>query len=178
MSWTILMSTPAARWRVAAKCLRSCSRIGRQPGQVGELLEQVGHERRVQRLAGLGGELEPRSGPLLARGAAFLVLAPAVGAQHLDCAGVEGDLALAGVGLGGALAGFPAELGDLPADGRDGGVQVGVGAAQPAGLAAAQPRKAIRWYSAYSRCRRAWRRNTAVWAGVHTMTGDGRGVAT
>ena len=56
----------------------------RQPGQVGELLELVGHERRVQRLTGIGGELEPRPCPVLARCVPFLVVAPPMRAQHLD----------------------------------------------------------------------------------------------
>ena len=44
----------------------------RQPGQVGDLLEQVGHESRVQRLTCLGGELEARPCPVLTRGVPFL----------------------------------------------------------------------------------------------------------
>ncbi len=111
---------------------------GRQPGEVGEHVEGVGDRGRVQRVPGLVGELEPGIGPGVPGGfLLFVLLLPPQG-QVGDGLGVEGDGALAGVGLGGALDGVPAELGDLPADGAQGGPEVGVGAAQPAALAPAQ----------------------------------------
>jgi hypothetical protein len=108
----------------------------------------------------------------------FPVLLPPPPADVGGGVGVEGDGPLARVGLGGALDELPAELGDLAADRGGAAGQVGVGAAQPAALAAAQPRVAISRHRACSRCRPAASRKTVVWAGVQTMTGDGRGVET
>jgi len=86
-----------------------------------------------------------------------------VGADHADGPGVERDVAFAGLGLGRTLAGFPAELGDLPADRGDRGAQIGVGRAQLAGLAAVAARQQRRAPPVPSTCpcqshRRNWHR--------------------
>jgi hypothetical protein len=112
--------------------------MGGQPGEVGEHVEGVGDRGGVQRPAGLVGELEPGIGPGVPGGFLLLVLLLAPQAHVVDGVGVQGDGALAGVGLGGALDGVPAELGDLPADRGQRHAEVGVERAEPAALAAPQ----------------------------------------
>ena len=123
VSWTTFMSCPAAKQQGGGAVAQVVQADGRQPGEVGEQVERVGDRGGVQRVPQLVGELEPAVGPGVS-GCFFLLVLFLPPDGHVgDGVGVEGDGALAGVGLGGALDGIPAELGDLPADGGQGGVR-------------------------------------------------------
>jgi len=106
IAWTIFISAPAARARVA----EVVEADGRQPDVGGELLETVGHVGGVQRLTVGLGEDEVGVRPGFTGGEAFGGLATPVGLEDRDCTGVEGDGGVAAVCLGFLQAGGPALL--------------------------------------------------------------------
>nr|WP_232320601.1 hypothetical protein [Herbidospora daliensis] len=111
----------------------------RKAGLVGQLLEELAHPRGVQLGAVLSCEdpagLLPRLAPLQPLG----VLPCPVGLQYGRRASVEGDRAVGGVGLRGALLELPAELDELLGDRERALVEVDVDPADAARLAAAKP---------------------------------------
>nr|WP_233491194.1 hypothetical protein [Blastococcus sp. TBT05-19] len=126
--------------------------VGEAGGQVPEVVQADRRQTRLDDHAvePLGGAVRHQGGPVGlgehqagvdpcgAQLQPQLGLPPAVGAQHLDGAGVQADGASAGVGLGVALDDVPGDLHAGLTDRDRATVEVDVGPGQTEGLGAAQ----------------------------------------